>query len=127
VQINPSDLSNDSDPVFMNEFYTNLRILSQDLYKCSQLKKSDASALSNTPRKTSHKQTMRRLLSHNLSGSLVKGNGLSDVVDKMKSVHYFSADSMQERVKKYAQEGGIPSEYVDRYIKENTSLPSPSK
>ena len=33
--MNPSDLSNDNDPVFIAEFYKNLKILSQDLYKRS--------------------------------------------------------------------------------------------
>jgi hypothetical protein len=33
--VNPSDLSNDNDPVFIAEFYKNLKILSQDLYKRS--------------------------------------------------------------------------------------------
>ncbi len=34
-QVNPEDLSNDADPKFLGEFYKNLKILSQDLYKKS--------------------------------------------------------------------------------------------
>ena len=33
AQVNPQDLSNDSDFFFMTEFYSNLRLLSQELYK----------------------------------------------------------------------------------------------
>ena len=35
LQVNPEDLSNDADPQFLAEFYKNLKILSQDLYKRS--------------------------------------------------------------------------------------------
>lgn len=33
--MNPEDLSSDADPRFLAEFYKNLKILSQDLYKKS--------------------------------------------------------------------------------------------
>lgn len=32
-QVNPQDITNDANPEFITEFYTNLRILNQDLYK----------------------------------------------------------------------------------------------
>jgi len=35
IKVNPGNLSNDMDPAFTSEFYSNLKILSQDLYKYS--------------------------------------------------------------------------------------------
>jgi hypothetical protein len=34
---------------------------------------------------------------------------------------YFSSNTMRERIKQYAQVGGIPQEYLDRYTEENRS------
>ena len=34
---------------------------------------------------------------------------------------YFSATTMKERIKQYAQVGGIPQEFLDRYADENKS------
>jgi hypothetical protein len=112
----------------MNEFYTNLRILSQDLYKHSQSKKSD-SAAAHPRRNSGHKMISLRQLSglgHSPSACSITSAAATEV-DKSRSAAaassrpYFGADSMHERVKKYAQEGGIPSDYLDRYIKESDS------
>ena len=141
MQINPSDLSNDSDPVFMNEFYTNLRILSQDLYKHSQSKKSDGAAV-HARRSSGHKVSLMRQLSglgrspssssqlsappseqqQQLDSSKRENKGGAPTAthaNNAAAARYFGADSMQERVKQYAQEGGIPSEFLDRYMREN--------
>jgi hypothetical protein len=37
IKTNPKDMSDDADPVFLAEFYKNLKILSQDLYKKSSI------------------------------------------------------------------------------------------
>jgi hypothetical protein len=99
IKINPVDLSNDSDPAFMNEFYTNLRILSQDLYKRTS---------SGDQRRLSGAGKSQTKPSHTTSGSN-SGN----------SSEYFGAQSMQARMQKYVQEGGIPAEYLDRYNKDS--------
>ena len=93
IKVNPADLSNDSDPNFMSEFYTNLRILSQDLYKHSQSKKSETRAHSN----------------FNLS--LLRIGESADSEQRQ-------VDDIHDRIRLYAKEGCIPREYFDRYVKE---------
>merc|ERR1711927_25661 len=44
IKVNASDLSNDSDPAFLAEFYKNLKILSQDLYKKSVVASTNSAA-----------------------------------------------------------------------------------
>jgi hypothetical protein len=45
IKVNPQDLSNDMDPRFMAEFYKNMKILSQDLYKKSASAQSASTML----------------------------------------------------------------------------------
>ena len=114
--MNPMDLSNDNDTLFINEFYKNLRILSQDLYRH---KKADANV--NVRRDVQRKQLSSRRLS-GLGGSL----GLSDNEKDNTLQQYFTADSMNARVKQYAAVGGIPAEFVDKYTKEHLHMSSES-
>ena len=110
IKINPSDLSNDSDPVFMNEFYTNLRILSQDLYK-----RTSSTEKHRTAGGAAHASKAGAV------GS--SGGGSSSTSD------YFGAQSMQARMQKYMQEGGggsIPADYMDRYNRDSSVSPTPS-
>lgn len=104
IKINPSDLSNDSDPAFMNEFYTNLRILSQDLYKRTS---------STEKRRTS--EVVTHSTKTGASGSSISGGSSTS--------EYFGAQSMQARMQKYMQEGGgiIPAEFMDRYSRDSSS------
>ena len=118
IKINPDDLSNDSDPVFMNEFYRNLRILSQDLYKYSQTKKVESA----TTHSSSHKLSVRQLAAIGRSPSM-SSDGFNEAERRRGGAitsgqQYFGADSMHERVKQYAQECGIPTEFLERYVEE---------
>eukprot|EP00606_Chrysophyceae_sp_TOSAG23-5_P001356 GSChrysophyteH2.ASY1.ANO1.1387.1 assembled CDS len=95
IKVNPKDLSNDADAAFTSEFYSNLKILSQDLYKHSTNSVAKQMATAGTPRNAG-------------------GNG--EGVEKEKD--YYSEDSLAERMKKYAQATGgqsIPLEYLERY------------
>ena len=114
MQINPSDLSNDSDPVFMNEFYTNLRILSQDLYKRTSSIERRGSRVGG---KHDSAASSSASASH-AAGSTSNSNSSS-------TSEYFGAHSMQARMQKYVQEGGgggiIPAEFLDRYNRDATA------
>jgi hypothetical protein len=48
IKVDPSNLSNDSNPLFMQEFFANLKILSQDLFKATSTP-SSIPLLSPTP------------------------------------------------------------------------------
>jgi hypothetical protein len=135
IKVNPKDLSNDADAAFTSEFYSNLKILSQDLYKHStnSVAKQIASAATNANGSESSGtpgKLMRGLSNklHALTGSTKAGTdssaagtprnagGNGEGVEKEKD--YYSEDSLAERMKKYAQATGgqsIPLEYLERY------------
>lgn len=158
--MNPLDLSNDADPKFLTEFYKNLKILSQDLYKKSAVAQTNfggggahrnASAfagnasVNNSLQASGGKRTRGGGLRASFTGmggneelaqsaslaSLALGDD-SAVPPPMSSpkattesafqqhpADYFSSESLQERLKLYAQQGGIPMDYVDRYTSRN--------
>jgi hypothetical protein len=105
IKVNPTDLSNDNDPKFAAEFYTNLKILSQNLYK--NINSSSVSGHPNAPPK-------ERKLSNTQS---VSAEGTPPPVS---NAEYFNRQRMQERMKMYlaSDEGGqgtVPSSFLDRY------------
>lgn len=128
MQVNPSDLSNDADPKFLAEFYKNLKILSQDLYKKSVVASTNSSAAAfsspagkadggrNNPKLAKFKaQVSSKNLDIPLSAS---SNDDATAVGNPAFAHpadYFTAESLHERMKTYAQQGGIPLDYLDRY------------
>jgi len=155
IKVNPDDLSNDNDPKFLAEFYKNLRILSQDLYK--------KSAASNTSKVTAgppsagggggafsfphHSPSGRPSVKRGVMklGSFGKSN--TEIQNAAAAVgnefgggdgagagaagegnpayahpaNYFTADALHERMKQYAQQGGIPLDYLDRYAATRTT------
>ena len=146
------DLSSDSDPIFLTEFYKNLKILSQDLYKKSATiaSQGDAPPLtgggggtspSTFQRQNSTKRGMTsrasfrnvgkstsslNLLNDAISAAvLATGDSEANSVTRTHSgtsdaanVDYFSPESLNERMRAYAKEGGgIPIEFVERYSK----------
>jgi hypothetical protein len=108
IKVNPSDLSNDNDPQFAAEFYTNLRILSQDLYK--NINSTSNSGPSNTQ--------LARKYSHS---TYIAGD---ESPAPISNTEYFNKQRMHERMKQYlASEGGhggVPSSYIDRYNQDST-------
>lgn len=117
--MNSKDMSNDNDPLFLAEFYKNLKILSQDYYKKSSANSYAASKTITEPPLTSPRSdtklkkfprgsvrqltTTDELDDGSLTGEIVTNN------------EYFSDESIAERLKVYAKRGGIPLEYFDRY------------
>ena len=137
-QINPNDLSNDGDPKFLAEFYKNLKILSQDLYKksaVSQLNSSSSSSSSTTSKFASlKKQNTNRSLNSNGLASLALGAGDSTIElpitgsgGQAHPADYFSPDSIQDRMKLYATHGGLPVEYYERYLSRKEEMEQDSK
>lgn len=128
-QVNPSDLSNDADPKFLAEFYKNLKILSQDLYKKSVVASTNSSAAAfsspagkadagrNNPKLAKFK-TQASMKNLDIPSNVSGGDEASAVVGNPAFAHpadYFTAESLHERMKTYAQQGGIPLDYLDRY------------
>ncbi len=125
-------MSNDADPKFLAEFYKNLKILSQDLYKKSVVASTNTSAAANfgspagkaaDPRGAKmakfKSQASTRLLDipANTTSNSNEETG-SNAVGNPAFAHpadYFTAESLHERMKMYAQQGGIPLDYLDRY------------
>lgn len=98
-------MSNDHDPVFIAEFYKNLKILSQDLFrKTVHDEILVASPLSPKPER---RASVRRS-SFRFAGGPSDGGGADDA-------DYYTSASLMERVRQYAAEGGIPMEFVERY------------
>jgi hypothetical protein len=104
-QVNPSDLSNDMDPAFMTEFYMNLRILSQDLYK-----RHSSNNAYKGPSEPNVSGGSRMPVSQQ-----AKENSHSKISTKA-APDYFNSQNIQDRLKMYAQVGGIPTEYIDRFV-----------
>lgn len=151
LQVNPSDMSNDSDLAFTTEFYKNLKILSQDLYKrsASTAVVSHPVAVAGPSEKKSNRLQSSgsfgslRNLEESVAGatksvaaprvgadsSMYAFNPASLIADEADnasivrdsaaapaaSADYFSPESMQERMRMYLAEGGVPIEFVERY------------
>jgi hypothetical protein len=115
----------------MTEFYTNLKVINQDYYKRSTIG-AGLSTLSSSKRlltglgdkpkglvrgdskrsvKTESPDTQRNLLR-------IKSSNAIEIVGAPKANDYFNAQHLQDRVRQYAQEAGIPLEYLDRYTTE---------
>jgi len=130
IKVNPKDLSNDADIMYMAEFYKNLKLLSKDLYK----KSSSSNAGASTPQILG---SVSRENSRDVGGkqkSLSKPIRTSSSSDLNKD--YFAPDSMRERLKMYTSESNngtgmaaasIPGNYFDRYSQEKKLVDSPHK
>jgi hypothetical protein len=171
--VNAQDLSNDADPKFLAEFYKNLKILSQDLYKKSAVMNTNfntrgtAGATSTTnlfggqggavgtasnrnkasrggaSRMSSAAEGMTdsaslamlalgggggddtgsvtstsnvaMMMLNPVAGSMNSPKGTAENAYQTHPADYFSNDSLFDRMKQYAQQGGIPMEYLERY------------
>lgn len=126
-QVNPSDLSNDADPKFLAEFYKNLKILSQDLYKKSVVASTSAPSAFGSPGGkpgagpaklgkfkgtpsfgVKDKDIHASMAAAAAAEEVAAGGTLPPSTD-------FTAESLHERMRLYAQVGGIPMDYLDRY------------
>jgi hypothetical protein len=184
IKVNSADLSNDNDPRFLSEFYKNLKILSQDLYKKTavagttnpmtglsvgqgQGKGQGGPTSSSTERGGggggAKRQKSLGRSSFNMFGpnntgetndlqqsmllaAALAGDDTTSVVPSPmgggekqqtgffreheqqqpggqggQSADYFSHDSLVERMKVYAQQGGIPLDYIERYSASNNN------
>jgi len=125
IKVNPSDLSNDTDPTFVAEFYRNLKLLSQDLYKKSAQsnQKAPAKVFATTPAKP------KRLFKGSSFGAKA---GLEVLVDAAGApaayapADLFTADSVHSRMKVYAKQGGVPMEFLERYAAGRNVVPAPA-
>jgi hypothetical protein len=123
--VNPSDLSNDSDPLFVSEFYSNLKILSQDLYKKSSHGSTTQTAPQGPVAATSHTATSipastpsERRMPLQRSGS----KGTSSLTGLgASSGDYFSPRSLNERIRNYVRVSNVPQEFADRYLTEDST------
>lgn len=136
------DLSNDTDPAFMAEFYTNIKILNQDLYKKTTVAGSGAAptrpttsvlrpqtgAAESKPssrmlsRSDSKRNVLSRGESHNATRQQSSSHLHTPETARAAPSEYFTSQHMQDRVRQYAQEAGIPSDYLERYSQEAKSL-----
>ena len=142
IKVAPFDITNDHDPKFMAEFYKNLKVLSQDLYRQQSRAKKDFGVDSSTTKEekqVSQLSSMKRMGSKLLEvarqsshGSIGGGTAadtgkdrLSQSEQKLKSERdYFSSDNMADRLMQYANSTGvtIPGDYYDRYKKGETGV-----
>lgn len=137
----------------MTEFYKNLKILSQDLYKKSAVAQTNFggsavargnASVNNSLQVSGGKRNRGNGLRASLgSEDLTQSTSLAmlalggeDVATpapiispkpttesafQQHPADYFSSESLNERLKLYAQQGGIPMEYLDRYNARNGS------
>jgi hypothetical protein len=109
--VNPSNLSNDIDPIFTAEFHKNLKILSQDLYTretSTEYQNAIITSNSNSDNKRHDDDTIRAPATIKIYPS-----SAGDI-----SGTYFDPKNMQERLEKYAKECGLSNESLNRYIEE---------
>lgn len=143
-------MSNDNNPKFMAEFYKNLKILSQDLYKKSAVVQTTfrgaMAGKDTSPQRRISKAVGQGMIPSNSRASFM---GLPTESDPMSSAalaaaalgfdtvptkpgpmgaesafqthpaDYFTSDALLERMKVYAQQGGIPVDYVERYAQQS--------
>lgn len=114
-------MSNDADPKFLAEFYKNLKILSQDLYKKSVVASTNASAAVGSPpgkavpKLGKFKQPSFSGKDREMQMSMQAAVAESTSAAAGYSADHFSPESLQERMRMYAQQGAIPQEFLDRY------------
>lgn len=143
-------MSNDTDPAFMAEFYTNIKILNQDLYKkttvappgigprpATSIHRPMSSADASKPssrmlNRSDSKRNLSRGDSHRNLGTVSNQTRSSAHLLTQESRgsppgEYFTAQHMQERVRQYAEEAGIPVDYLERYSQEAKSTASQGK
>ncbi len=109
--MSPSDLSNDLDPRFMSEFYLNLRILSQELYKHRSTSTPAARRLNISPSSSSF---------HN-EATFGEKSSLVQLIPptSIEQQHdYFEPSKIHDRMRIYAQKGGFPIDFLERYEKD---------
>lgn len=116
-------MSNDSDPKFTAEFYLNLKLLSQDLYKKSS---GQPSSFQSQQLAVSSPRDRRRNSSTSLvmAPAMVAGGGSATASPRHDTTPVSSvstANTLQDRLKLYAKSGNIPSSFLDRYLQENKS------
>jgi hypothetical protein len=112
--VNPSDLSNDLDPRFISEFYLNLRILSQELYK-------QRSTSTPAARRMNHSPSSNSLPNESNLGEKSSQTQLlpSTAIDQPQEADdYFEPAKIHDRMRIYAQKGGFPMEFLERYEKD---------
>ena len=124
--MNPRDLSNDNDPAFIAEFHKNVKILTQAFYQLttssSAIAPTSPTAIRLKTRESPPKTSLGHLLEPlRIDKPISSVTGTSDVQLSAASVPpippaYFDRASMQERLKRYAAEGGISLEALDRYL-----------
>lgn len=129
IKIDPHDMSNDANSAFTLEFYSNLKILSQDLYKhTSKVVPKLLSASSSIGNSKSIRNMTSKLTA--LTGSIKSGESEMSEGSKQDdsgtrpTTEYFSTESLTERLKNYAIATGgesIPPEYIERYSKNQES------
>jgi hypothetical protein len=131
----------------MSEFYKNLKILSQDLYKKSAVAQTNyrgnnSNAVNSSPQRRGSRNvglipsasrasffggTPSDEMSSAALAAAAFGESSSKPVMTAESayqthpVDYFTSDALMERMKLYAQQGGIPMDYIERYTQQSTS------
>eukprot|EP01006_Ploeotia_vitrea_P026898 TRINITY_DN59815_c0_g3_i1.p2 TRINITY_DN59815_c0_g3~~TRINITY_DN59815_c0_g3_i1.p2 ORF type:complete len:1157 (-),score=209.00 TRINITY_DN59815_c0_g3_i1:3519-6989(-) len=130
IKVNPHDLSNDADIMYIAEFYKNLKILSQDLYKKSSSDSSSGNKHNNSGLNIMKAQSSFKD-NNDINKSAVKKDGkMRGISDDNKSSDYYAPDSIRERLKLYTSESNngsgynqpsIPSSFFDRYSQEKTN------
>ena len=131
IQVAPHDITNDDDPKFKAEFYKNLKMLSQDLYRQqSRTKKDFGSDASKEDKQAQKLSRLKKMGSKvlNVVKSSSKGNidpEKSQFEDKVSTdKEYFSSDNMVARLIKYTESSGvsIPPDYYERLKKGETGF-----
>lgn len=115
------------DPKFLAEFYKNLKILSQDLYKKSVVASTNTAAaagfgspgtkgpakLNKFKQQPSFSSKDREVVSS--AQAAADEAGAAGAAALGHPADHFSSESLQERMRLYAQQGAIPLDFLDRY------------
>ena len=117
IKSNPHDLSNDADPTFLKEFYRNLRVLSQDLFKKSSTSAGGSLAIAGGGGGMARSRSKQGLTNKGLAKSMGTrsstdlppvsedgGETSATGLDTAQApANYFSPDALAERMKLYAE------------------------
>jgi hypothetical protein len=131
IKTNGGDMSDDTNPAFTGEFYRNMKILSKDLYKRSVMQSDSGGRGSPSPLtrgdsigtakggNNASDRRLRRRSSAGLSQSEIMSPS-SFAGSGAMAPEGFDMASVHSRMQKYAVEGGLPSDFFDRYNNDPT-------
>ena len=121
--------SDDNSAAFITEFYKNLKILSQDLFKqtavvggaAADIRAPNVEGSNAFPRKGSINRAQSAIFSKSLTSPNPNSMAETAASEDKQLPDPFNSEAFNDRIMQYAMVGGVPSDMVAKYIKNKSS------